>query len=36
MSMFLDICPQTCIFASVNENKTRSKRIYVAKIQKII
>ena len=34
MSIFLDICLQTCIFASVNENKTRSKRIYVAKIQK--
>lgn len=30
----MDICPQTCIFASVNENKTRCKRIYVAKIQK--
>ena len=34
MSISLDICLQTCIFASVNENKTRSKRIYVSKIQK--
>lgn len=36
MSISLDICLQTCIFASVNENKTRSKRIYGANIQKII
>lgn len=36
MSISLDICPQTCIFASVNENKTRSKQIYGANIQKII
>jgi hypothetical protein len=34
--MCLDICTQTYIFASVNEIKARSKRIYVAKIQKII
>lgn len=36
MSISLDICPQICIFASVNENKTRSKQIYGANIQKII
>lgn len=36
MSISLDICIQTCIFASVNENKTRSKQIYGANIQKII
>lgn len=36
MPTTLGICPQTCIFAFVNENKTRSKQIYVAKIQKII
>ena len=36
MSITLDICLQTCIFASVNENKTRSKQIYGANIQKII
>lgn len=36
MPIPLDIRLQTCIFASVNENKTRSKQIYVAKIQKII
>ena len=32
----LDICLQTCIFASVNENKTRCKQIYGANLQKII
>lgn len=36
MPISLDICLQTCIFASVNENKTRSKQIYGANIQKII
>lgn len=36
MPIYLGICPQTCTFASVNENKTRSKQIYGANIQKII
>lgn len=36
MPIFLDICLKTCIFASVNENKTRSKLIYGANLQKII
>lgn len=36
MPISLDICLQTCIFAFVNENKTRSKLIYGANIQKII
>lgn len=36
MPVFLDIRLQTCIFASVNENKTRSKLIYGANLQKII
>ena len=36
MSISLDNRLQTCIFASVNENKTRSKQIYGANIQKII
>lgn len=36
MSIILDVCPQMCIFASVNENKTRSKLIYGANLQKII
>lgn len=36
MPTFSDIYQQTCIFASVNENKTRSKQIYGANIQKII
>lgn len=36
MPIPLDICLQTCIFASVNENKTRLKLIYGANIQKII
>lgn len=36
MPTCLDIRPQICIFASVNENKTRSKQIYGANIQKII
>lgn len=36
MPIYLGIRPQTCIFASVNENKTRSKQIYGANIQKII
>lgn len=30
MSIYLDIRLKTCIFASVNENKTRSKLIYGA------
>lgn len=36
MPMPLDIYLKTCIFASVNENKTRSKLIYGANLQKII
>lgn len=36
MSTSLDIRLQTCIFAFVNENKTRSKLIYGANLQKII
>jgi hypothetical protein len=36
MSTYLDVRLQTCIFASVNEIKTRSKQIYGANIQKII
>ena len=36
MPICLDIRQQICIFASVNENKTRSKQIYGVNIQKII
>lgn len=36
MPISLDICLKTYIFASVNENKTRSKLIYGANLQKII
>jgi hypothetical protein len=36
MPTYLGICLQTCIFASVNEIKTRSKQIYGANIRKII
>ena len=36
MSIYLDICLKTCIFASENENETRSKLIYGANLQKII
>lgn len=34
MPISLDICLQIRIFASVNENKTRSKLIYGANLQK--